>query len=60
MCEYCDGKFREGRDAIVWPDDLTLKWKLILRDYEKNISMVCFIKFCPFCGRRLADEKEGG
>ena len=53
MCEYCDEIIRNGQDLMVYKDGQ--KWRMIVMDLERKISIVKNVSYCPQCGRKLAE-----
>ena len=67
MCEYCEKKksivFNRFVDShlFISKEGKRIYWRLD-NIPEKGQTCVNYadIEFCPMCGRRLTDEKEGG
>lgn len=56
MCEYCDEIVRNGQDLMVYKDGQ--KWRMLIMDFERKISIVKNVSYCPQCGRNLKEKNN--
>lgn len=60
MCKYCD---QHSNDCCIYTDPLTKEWYEDIETFEWDdyddgyIHQKNYINYCPYCGRKLMENK---
>lgn len=60
MCKYCD---QHSNDCCIYSDPLTKEWYEDIETFEWDdyddgfVHQKNYINYCPYCGRKLTENK---